>query len=323
MRMESHAIDINKRWNLDISNEKDQQTLVAIASALSSPIRVKMLDLLRSRILSVSDLAKACFISISTAMFHVSVLEKAGLIVTEYKKGAKRDVLICNNTIRELNVDLYFRQYETPEKHIFTQAMPVGFFSEANLGSRYAFVSKERLIAQRDNENWYSMERSDAQLLWANYGYVLYRFSNEFTANFTAEELSFSLEICSEAPTYRNDWKSDIDFYINGIKAASYRCPGDFGGRRGKYNPPWWPDNCTQYGQLLTITIDKKQTYINGIEQANGITLNALHIEKGNDISFKIESSQKAEYCGGFNLFGKGFGDYPQDIVLQAVCTPK
>jgi predicted transcriptional regulator len=33
----------------------------------------------------------------------------------------------------------------------------------------------------------------------------------------------------------------------------------------------------------------------------------------------RLEVSADAEHQGGLNLFGSGFGDYPQDIVMSFV----
>ena len=39
--------------------------------------------------------------------------------------------------------------------------------------------------------------------------------------------------------------------------------------------------------------------------------------EDSHYISLKIGVKKDAQYCGGMNLFGSGFGDYPQAIVMK------
>lgn len=136
---------------------------------------------------------------------------------------------------------------------------------------------------------------------------------------YTPKELSFTFEICSEAPNYRLDWKSDIFFYLNDTFAASYTSPSDFGGVRGKLNPDWWPDNSTQYGQLIKLTITDNGTYING-EYRSKLKLKEIISDNQNYLKFKIESSEKAKFVGGFNLFSKTFGNYEQDIIMSVLC---
>ena len=42
-------------------------------------------------------------------------------------------------------------------------------------------------------------------------------------------------------------------------------------------------------------------------------------IENGNNIHVRIGNKEDAIHKGGFNLFGKSFGDYEQDIVMTLV----
>lgn len=44
-----------------------------------------------------------------------------------------------------------------------------------------------------------------------------------------------------------------------------------------------------------------------------------LAIDDYNYISVKIGIKDNAEYQGGLNLFGRYFGNYPQDLVLRLI----
>ena len=52
-------------------------------------------------------------------------------------------------------------------------------------------------------------------------------------------------------------------------------------------------------------------------------TLRTLLAEDSNYISLKIGVKKDAQYCGGMNLFGSGFGDYPQAIVMKIYGKPE
>ena len=143
-----------------------------------------------------------------------------------------------------------------------------------------------------------------------------YKFANAVPKNRHAKSLSLSMEICSEAPGYREDWKSDITVWINGVDCGTWTCPGDFGSRRGRLNPAVWPDGSTQYGMLMTWEILGDGCFINGNKAAEA-TLEDLFLMEKPYIDVRIGNKEDARYIGGFNLFGKSFGNYEQDIVMS------
>jgi predicted transcriptional regulator len=155
-------------------------------------------------------------------------------------------------------------------------------------------------------------------MLWATNGTVTYAFPSYFAVQHTCTEFSISLEICSEAPYFNHDWKSDITFWINGVELATYTCPGDFGNRRGILNPDWWEIGNTQYGEYKVLTVSTRGIYLDGLLVNDKVTLNDLHLADSPAVMFRLGNKPDAQNIGGFNLFGKSFGDYPQDIVLTA-----
>lgn len=136
--------------------------------------------------------------------------------------------------------------------------------------------------------------------------------------NYCQGDVVFTFEACSEAPNYREDWKSDITVWVNGQDCGIWRCPGDFGERRGKNNPDWWQNGATQYGLLNKVEITPEHTLTNA-QVSSAVSIGDLRLQDCEYITLRIGNKQDAEYRGGFNLFGKGFGDYDQDIVLTLV----
>ena len=142
-----------------------------------------------------------------------------------------------------------------------------------------------------------------------------YKFPNGIPQKRIAKKLSLSMEICSEAAGYNEDWKSDITIWINGKDIGTWTCPSDFGSRRGRLNPPSWPNGSTQYGLPMIWEVRKEGTYLNG-EYLGDITIEQLEIMKQSYITVRVGNKSGAQYEGGFNIFGKHYGDYNQDIVL-------
>ena len=48
------------------------------------------------------------------------------------------------------------------------------------------------------------------------------------------------------------------------------------------------------------------------------VTLDDLKIPEHHSIRVKIGVKEDAEHMGGMNIFGKGFGNYDQGIILRS-----
>ncbi len=193
--------------------------------------------------------------------------------------------------------------------------MPIGLYTDAYYENRYGIV----LENGRMLNDIFAPERINAYIFWVDRGYAEYEFPCSFFKEKRVTELYFTLEICAEAPQYRNDWKSDITFSVNGKELGTYTSPSDFGGKRGKLNPAWWSDDFTQYGQLVKVAVTKHGSYINGM-RVSDVTLDKLGMNDTAKCTFRVENKRSADNAGGFNLFSKRFGDYEQDIIMTAVC---
>ena len=71
----------------------------------------------------------------------------------------------------------------------------------------------------------------------------------------------------------------------------------------------------TQYGQLTTLEITRKGSYINS-RRSSDLSLDQLKFDRAAPVVIRIGNKPDAEYVGGFNLFGEKFGDYEQNLVL-------
>ena len=163
----------------------------------------------------------------------------------------------------------------------------------------------------------------DAQILWSrSNGFVEYAVQNGYALCGTLDEISFSLELCSEALGYNHNYPSDITFWINGVELCTFACPGDFGNRYGKFTPPWWFVDSTKYGLLTTISIMDSGVYLNGKLVNKNVDINALGLKESNRTLLKIGIKDDALHKGGFNIFGDKFGDYNQSIIFNATYKP-
>lgn len=134
--------------------------------------------------------------------------------------------------------------------------------------------------------------------------------------NITFKWLEISFETCSEAPMYRDPWKSDISVFVNGKELGIFESPCDCGGVRGALTPSWNSILSTQYGFLKTWRLDESGTYLDGI-RINDLSISDITFSDLPYISIKIGVSENAVHVGGINLFGDKFGNYEQPLVLK------
>lgn len=300
---------------LSIHEEQDN-TMEKIAVALSSKIRRDILRLVDEKSYNISEIAHKLDLPISTVAFHIKHLREADMIHVQERMMTRGVEKIVSRKIDEVIV-----KCTAPPKVSETSCtkfqIPIGSYSDCKAEPTCGMASTEKMIGIDDTPGiFYSTERNDAQVIWLTAGYLEYRVPNYYLTNEEATELFFSMEICSEAPNYRNEWASDITFWVNGHEICTWTSPGDFGGRRGRLNPEWWPDISTQYGVLKNIRINERGVYLDE-QKVSTKSISKLNIEDGDYFTIRIGIKEGTQNVGGINLFGEKFGDYEQAINVR------
>lgn len=297
-----------------IDAEKDFEVLKAAAA----PVRVQILKLLhKADGLNVNEIAQRLNLPQSTVSAGVTVLEEAGLLRTETRKARKGSQKICYATCDELVVS--FREEERPavSNHI-TVAMPLGLYTQSSVTGPCGICSPDGIIGLLDvPDTFMDPDRMKAALLWFTSGFVEYQFPNNAKIQGRrVEEVEFTMEVSSEVPGTHTNWPSDITLSVNGTEIGVWTSPGDFGDKRGKLTPDWWKLSGSQYGMLKSWRIAENGTYVDGT-RISDVTLADLDLETHRSIRLRIEVKAEARHPGGLNIFGRGFGNYDQDIVLR------
>ncbi len=299
---------------IELSIERPDE-LYSIAKALASEVRIEIIKLLNYNSLNVNEISECLNIPASTAAVNVKVLEEAGLIHTELQPGARGSMKLCSRK-RDI-IRMVLKSYSSSHDNSHFINMPIGSYVDCKAAPTCGLASEKGYIDTEDEpRGFYNPGRWQAQLIWFHKGYLEYRFPNTVLEGTKAKLVEVSLELCSEAPNYQNDWPSDITMWINGHDCGTWTSPGDFGGRRGKLNPPWWSDGSTQFGKLKTWRVNKTGAYIDEKKSAE-INVNTLELEKNDYITVRIGIKEDANNIGGINIFGDKFGDYSQHIVMR------
>jgi predicted transcriptional regulator len=298
-----------------ILDYSDKESMLKVVRALANASRINTLELLTTNSLNVIEIAERLSIPISTAALNVKILEEAGLIFTELQPGIRGSMKLCSRYCDMIHIELYPHQKKEGQ-NIQICGMPVGYYTDCEIQPTCGMAGKTGSIGIDDDPaSFYLPQHNEAQILWFYKGYVEYRFPNKFQNPDEAVELSVSFEACSEAPFYRNDWPSDISVWMNGVLIGTWTSPGDFGGRRGRQNPPWWPDTLNQFGILKTWKVARQGTTLDG-NPVSEVSIKDLSLETHPFITVRIGIGNEAENVGGVTLFGESFGDYPQNILM-------
>lgn len=289
-----------------------------VLRGLSSPIRIKILRLLHSNgPMNVNEISKTLKLPQSTIATNVQILEDSELIRTETIKASKGQQKICSVRYDEVFIRLDGVSAEQQDRMIEV-AMPLGLYTSYQVSAPCGLCSTEGIIGLLDVPDLFlDPSRMQTALLWFGRGYVEYKFPNNAKiANAEIEAIEFTLEISSEVPGTNADWPSDISLWVNDVMVGTWTSPGDFGDKRGIHTPRWWKLEGSQYGKLTAWRISDKGCFVDGVKVSR-VNLKQLDLGAHHSIRLKIGIDEKAKRPGGVNIFGRGFGNYDQDIVMR------
>ncbi|MEN8889295.1 MAG: metalloregulator ArsR/SmtB family transcription factor [Celeribacter marinus] len=288
-----------------------------VLKALSAPARLAILTLLHERgAMNVNDIADELDLPQSSASTHINQLEDCGLIETESQKARKGSQKICRAVHDEIVVS--FAGSSKPQEDVIKVAMPVGLYSGYEVAAPCGLCSDTGIIGFLDSPDTFLLpDRMKSGLIWFTKGYLEYQFPNNARiASKAVRELDVQMELSSEVPGTSDNWPSDITIAINGTVIGAWTAPGDYGDRRGKYTPDWWKLEGSQYGHLKTFRVTPEGTFLDGTRLSN-VGLDDLHLDEHRSIRVRIMVPDTADHPSGVNIFGRGFGNYDEDIVLS------
>ena len=296
----------------------DPEEGIEVLKAFASPARVKVLKLLHTRgAMNINDIASTLGLPQSSVSSNVQILEDAGLIRTETQRARKGNQKLCHTLFDEVLV--MFKEDSTQATGDKVEvAMPLGLYTSCEVSAPCGLCSAEGIIGFLDvPDTFLDPGRMGAGLIWFTRGYVEYQFPNntKLMAG-QLESMEFSMELSSETPGTAANWPSDISVSVNKIDIGTWTSPGDFGDKRGVYTPDWWKLKGSQYGKLKSWRVTESGTYVDSVK-ISPVSLKDLGLEEHRSIRLRVGVKDGAKHPGGINIFGRGFGNYDQDIVLR------
>lgn len=295
---------------------KELRSGLNIFKALSSEIRIQIIELLAEhQTLNLNDLATKLELTNGAVTMHIKKLEESGLIEINTVVGKHGLQKMCYLNEEKLMVDLRTKEVG----NLYEVEIKAGHFSDYQAVPTCGLATKDSIVGDFDDPRYFAdPQRVDAEIIWLSEGFLEYRIPNYLKPNQEFQELQFSLELGSEAPGFADNWPSDIYFYINDIEIGSWTSPGDFGDKKGAFNPDWWPPHLNQYGMLKLIRINSEGSFIDGC-RISDVTLSQIDLNYKSDIRFKLAVDEKSKNKRGLTVFGKHFGNYNQDILIRVL----
>ncbi len=294
-----------------------------IFKALGSDIRIRLVKLLMENTeMNMNELAERLGITNGALTSHVKKLEESGIIAITNEHSGHGNQKVCRVNVDKILVDVQ-PQDEDLSSNSYSIDIPVGHYFNYHVYPTCGLATTKQLVGEVDDPRYFAHpDHVDAEILWFGKGHIDYRIPNMLPPGNRMDQITISFEIGSEAPGSNPDWPSDISFFLNRTKLGSWTSPGDFGDVRGLFTPSWWLPNWNQYGFLKMLVIDRKGTYIDGVKVSD-VTISKLNLSPQDEISLRFQSQEPAANVGGITLFGKGFGNYNQDIRVRVNYSPE
>lgn len=196
-------------------------------------------------------------------------------------------------------------------------SVPLGLYASCSVTAPCGLRSVDGIIGLLDMpEAFLDPARVKAGLLWFTGGFVEYRFPYRAEQVAAVEAVEFSMELSSDAPGTSPDWPSEIRVAVNEVtigvftlvapsdRAASLR---DGLGRYGSGR-----------GDLSNWRVTADGTFLDG-EPISKVSVADLKLEAAASIRLRIGVSADSRFPGGINIFGRGFGQHDQEIVMRLV----
>lgn len=310
---------VNRRCKLD------QKLLVvnieeglSVLKALASPLRTDILRYLHENgPQNINEIAAALHLPQSTTSSNMQLLTDAGLVRTETKKARKGNQKICHPTFDEVLV-MFNKEPKPQPSDTIDVSMPLGLYTNFEVTGPCGLCSSDGIVGLLDvPETFLDPDRMKAGLIWFTRGFVEYQFPNNARlTNTEVKAIEFVMELSSEVPGTSANWPSDISLIVNGTEVGTWTSLGDYGDKRGVYTPDWWKLEGSQYGKLKNWRVGRNGTYVDGVKVSD-VTVDQLDIADHHSIRMRLEVKQDAAHPGGINVFGKGFGNYDQDLVMR------
>jgi predicted transcriptional regulator len=197
--------------------------------------------------------------------------------------------------------------------------IPVGNFTRYKVYPTCGIATRTALIGEVDEPRYFDApEVKDAGILWFTKGFVEYRIPNYLKKNQMIQELQISFEISSEAPGSARTGRATSIFRLT-ISSLVLDESRRLRRRRSRNLYAGLVGRALELIRIAQAPLDKSGRHVHRRRQNIRYQYRyARHRFRQSDRP-PISVPDDAKNIGGATLFGKGFGNYNQDIRVRTV----
>lgn len=291
-----------------------------VFKALGSEVRISILNLLLERgKMSMNELAEQLDITNGAMTNHIRKLESADLIRVTSDPNVHGNLKLCEPHLDKI---LFILNRGIQYNNEYKSYLRAGQYSSYEVYPTCGISTTSSVIGEVDDARYFAHQKHfEADILWFSRGYVEYQIPSIIPYHNKIDQISISAELSSEAPGSNENWPSDIHFYLNNTFIGVWTSPGDYADVPGLFTPDWWFANWNQYGLLKTLTINRNGVFMDN-ERLSNVSIDQLHLDYRDKLFFRMEVPDSAKHIGGLTVFGRGFGNYNQDIEFRIQYSP-
>ncbi len=285
-----------------------------IAQALSNKSRLKIINLLKDGEYNINEIAKALQMPVPTVTVNIKKLIDAGIVdfkITSGKHGMQK---ICSLKYSRVIFDVDATERTEPSETSFPRQeltskidIPLKAYVSQEIHAPCGLADRSKFLSPEDDESSFEKRYDSVSLLWFGEGKISFPFNVQAKELENSDSIKVSFEGCSQHLFFEKIWPSDVTLWINGYEIGTVTTEIEEISSIGKNTPKWWPKNRSQHGELLFWEFDKRSPAYKSILSRSG----------GSSVELTIGIKSDAPHSRGIMIFGRDFGNYSQDILVE------
>lgn len=295
------------KFPLKVSPDK----ALPILKALSNESRLRIMHLLSTQPMGVTEIARTVGLSQPTATVYLQQLEEAGLISHRFQKSPQGVQKLSFNLYDSVQIDWDGGPDAVPTTE-YTIDMPVGHYTMIDCRRGSLLASSARILASREDvSKFFNPVRMEAELLVLEEGSVRYLFPYNIPPSHELQGLRISLEVGPSFLEERNG--ASFEMAVNGRVLGPIVLDKAVDAAQHSSAPEWLSPRLPAFGRLLVLEIDEAETRLN-TQLLSDLAVTDLGLVPMRPFELELRVGSAEGSASGLVIYGKGFGLYNQDI---------